>query len=53
MIEKEELIRAIEVLNGYCNMICFECELRLTCCKHVKTNMIALCQTAYEELMGF
>lgn len=51
MTNKEELIKAIEVLNGCCNMICPECELRLTCCKHIKTNMVALCNTAFIELM--
>lgn len=53
MTNKEELINAFEVLSNHCtskHMICPDCELRLTCCKHIDTSMFTMCLTAQLEL---
>ena len=55
MTNKDELINAFVVLAEHCsskNMVCTECELRYTCCKHIKTSMFNMGFTAQLELSG-
>lgn len=53
MAHKEELIDAFDVLLNHCaskNGVCTDCELRFTCCKHIKTSVFNMSLTAQLEL---
>lgn len=54
MNDKELLKQAFEIIRAHCGkrVFCPSCELRLTCCKHVKTRMHNLCLEAQLELDG-
>lgn len=54
MDDKELLKQAFEIIKKHCGkrVFCPSCELRLTCCKHVKTRMHSLCLEAQLELEG-
>lgn len=56
MTEVKELVEAFYTILNYCESkkhYCPGCELRLTCCKHITTQLTALCISAHLELSEY
>ena len=56
MTEIKELMDAFDTIFYYCESKkhhCPGCELRLTCCKHIATQLTALCLSAQLELSEY